>query len=297
MKIVSEYYKKIPPKMRKYGILMFILILVFAELVFDWGEILFGQFAAATNSFRQEKGRLWSMEKNDRSGSASVQEIEQNIIPGPQVDYQPRDLADLLQILNTNSDITLTREDFLAFYRRLSNDEAREIVEPLTLSKMMRNGQWKRSRIVGGQKNLSVYFIDDSGELIMDSHPSRYVLDVAESIRQPGQRLESYKDFSGRIVTAPTFYDAFDKLSKILQLQIINNPYNLIRWGNDLLRVGISRFSDNAVVEIGFEVNIGGQTRIFMYQASEIAAGYLIQEINKLQPSSKLALPGVRPHE
>ena len=237
------------------------------------------------------------MEKNDRSGSASVKEIEQNIIPSPQFDYQPRDLADLLQILNNSGEIMLTRENFLAFYRRLSNDEAREIVEPLTLSKMMRNSQWKRSRIVGGQQNISVYFIDDSGELIMDSHPSRHVLEFAESIRQPGQRLESYAEFSGHIVNALTFYDAFEELSKILQLQIINNPYNLIRWGNDLVRVGISRYSDNAVVEIGFEVNVGGQTRIFMYQASEIAAGYLIQEINKLQPSNKLSLPGERPHE
>lgn len=298
MNIFANISEKIPAKTKRILALVFVIVLAVTEFMFDWAEIAIGKFAAATNPVRGETGRLWQEEKKDRGGSAQVKQLEQSLAsPADPSGSQPRSMADLLAILSSSGEISLTRENFLAFYRRLSIDEAREMVEPLNLNRMMRTENWTRTRLVGGQNSLSVYFLDENGQLIMDSYPSRQVLDVAESIERPGQRLEDYGTFGDNVVSAETFYAAFDELTNILQLQIINNPYDLIRWGNDLERVGISRFAEYAVVEIGFEVNVGGQTRVYTYQASEIAAGYLIQAINRIQPNKKLTIPGARNEE
>lgn len=298
MKLLGNLSEKIPTKAKRVLALALVFVLVLTEFMFDWAEIAVGKIAAVTNPIRGETGRLWQEEKKDRGGSEQVKQLEQSMTTTADISSaQPRSMADLFEILRSSSEINLTRENFLAFYRRLSIDEAREMVEPLNLNKMMRTENWTRTRIVGGQNSLSVYFLDESGQLIMDSYPSRQVLDIAESIERPGQRLEDYGAFTGNIVSAETFYAAFDELTNILQLQIINNPYDLIRWGNDLERVGISRYSEYAVVEIGFEVNVGGQTRVYTYQASEIAAGYLIQAMNRIQPGKKLTMPGARNEE
>ncbi len=106
-----------------------------------------------------------------------------------------------------------------------------------------------------------------------------------------GSDLDQIPQYKSRIFSADIFYEAFEKLSKQYKLQIVNDPYRLVQWGDNLQRVGISSFVEEGTVKIAFEVRVGSRSQIYELNSSEIAAGYLIDKINGLKQEIFLKFP------
>ena len=72
---------------------------------------------------------------------------------------------------------------------------------------------------------------------------------------------------------------------------MINNPYQLIKWENNIRKVGISRYATDDVVLIGFEINQNIYTEVYKFEASELAVNYLIARLNEIYPELYLEFP------
>ena len=71
----------------------------------------------------------------------------------------------------------------------------------------------------------------------------------------------------------------------------MNNPYKLVQWGDNLKHVAISRYVENGVVEIAFEVQANRHSTVYRFQASELAIAHLITKLNEQDNKEKITLP------
>ena len=100
--------------------------------------------------------------------------------------------------------------------------------------------------------------------------------------------------FSGRTLTPEQFFNAFNNLPHTIKLQLINNPFQLIKWNKNIKLVAISRYVENHTVLIAFEVFNGVENEVHTFQGSELAANYLITQLNSLYPDLNLKIPGFK---
>ena len=141
---------------------------------------------------------------------------------------------------------------------------------------LSKNESWKSVRLSLDDDQISLLFMDPYGQPILDTHT--FVGDFSNA-GGDGQ-LQKDEEFAGRVVPAKLFLTAFNGLNRAIQRQIINDPRLVSLWGDRLLQVGIGPLVRNGTVAIGIEIFSGSRTEISRLQASELAAGYLIQAIN-----------------
>ena len=268
-----------------------LVLLLVLEASFDIFERAVGVYMYVINPFRPQVGRLWTEEEKDQAGAQQISSIVDNLRPDSSIATTIRDLEDLKALLSVRESITISQEEFLRFYRMLPTDQARKIIDPLLLLDLYRAGNWHSVRLFPAGDQIGIYFLDGSGQMLIESYLVAAGQSGPTEIAGSSGQLDNDPRFKGRIVKAEDFYNAFDKLSQSYRLQIINDPYKLIQWGANLIRVGVSPVVESGVVTIAFEIKSDDRLKIYEIQASEIAAGYLIAEINALGTVPPLKLP------
>ncbi len=267
-----------------------LLIFIVAEVRFDVVEIIIGRYMLLTNPLRPRVGRLWSEEKKDLSGLQQVSTLASEMKPDTSFVNHITHFQQLQDVLSNQNVVVLSRDDFLAMYRSLSSTQAKKLINPLTLYDLSRNKNWVTVKFVLNNRQLAIYFLDGFEQPLFENYIDLQQFQ-SSATDQAASMLDEDARYAGRIVTAETFFNAFDRLPNVYRLQIINDPKKLIDWQAGLRRVGISAFAENGTVTLAFEVIQGNRIQIFEMQASEIAAGYLIQAINSLGVGAPLALP------
>ena len=276
-------------KRKKYIVIVLVLAILFAvEMAFDVFEVAVGYTMFLTNNLRPRVGRLWVAEQNDLEGSQSIHRIvsDSTNIGQPIIEDYPQ----LLYTLSALRAITLEPSEFVRIYRTMPHGEAAKLINPLVLYDLLRSNNWKSTKIVQGNEQLSIYFVDGFDQILRDEY-----VDLKSS---PGQAveasssLENDERFKDRLIKADLFWRAFDELSMMYRLQIINDPNKVIDWFSRVSWVGIAQHSEDGVVTLAFELTFGSAAQVMYVQASEIAVGYLIEKINRLDDSLKLTLPG-----
>ena len=184
----------------------------------------------------------------------------------------------------------LNKNDFKDFYKQLSARQGKKIIDPLKFFEIDRSREWQFVNFAMDADDLYIYFIDGFGKLLYDKNlnfDSFYETnqDIAAS------ELDNLPQFIGRIIPAGIFYDCYEKLSNLYKLQIVNDPYRLVQWGENLQRVGISSIVEEGTVKFTFEVRMGSRNQLYIMNASEIAAGYLINHINELKKGINIKYP------
>jgi len=271
-------------------ILSFILLLIAAEALFGILEIVVGRFLLFTNPIRPQIGRLWDEDHKEQLG---IDELEAN---SNKTENLPaivdiHSFKDLKLILSTRSSLSMSRDEFKKFYTDLPMNQAKGLLDPLYFIELDRNPDWQRTQLslVGDQ--LVIYFIDGFEHPIQESHVT--VLDtlINAEVEYVNAQLNEFEEFEGRLLSAAIFFHGFDRLPRTYRLQIVNDPYKLVQWGNNLQRVAISPFVTDDGVEILFEIK--GESGLYLEKmfASEIAVNYLIDELNSMDLEHHMEMP------
>jgi hypothetical protein len=189
--------------------------------------------------------------------------------------------------------VIISAEQFLKIYNQLPPATAGEIILPFDLLKISLDRKWEWTKISRGANRLSIFFLDGDYQLLHDSYPDLSILfHVKLDVSAAPHSLGSMPAFAGRTVTADQFFNALNNLPDPIKLQLINNPYQLVRWYQKIRLVGISNTVEEQTIAIGFEVIEENETRVYTFQASTIAANFFIDQLNTLYPDLDLTMPG-----
>lgn len=279
---------------RKFGkwmvFFLILLILVVAELFFDIFEIGFGRLLYWTNPVRPQTGRLWVEDKKEQEGVSELNSHIESSEIEQERDTPLRNFEELEALLSLRNSLSMTKDQFKEFYTTIPVKEAKSLLDPLSFIELDHDPEWQKAQFSLSGDQLVVYYLDGYERPIQDS----YIFlnrDQVETEQVSFSELETNENFRNRTVPAFLFYQAFEKLPRHYQLQIVNDPYKLIQWGSFLQRVAISVFVEDNQVEIIFEVQKDENIKLYPMYASEMAIGYLIEELNRFEDVPKMSLP------
>ncbi|MBN1542485.1 hypothetical protein JW992_10095 [candidate division KSB1 bacterium] len=274
------------------GLLLVLLAAVVLEGLFDWMEIGVGELMRFINPLRPRIGRLWEEEAKDRSGGEQIAEFLQSLpIDSSKQGTQLADLGDLLGSLSIRSRLSINRNEFLSFYRRLEPYEARLLVEAKDLYALYRNPDWQRVSLTLEADQLALLFTDGFNRLLHEHYVPVDSLQRQSPLSSGMSQLSRDDRFAGRIVPAAVFFRAFDRLSSQQQQNLIPDLYRLIEWGSDLKAVAISRIVRAKKVDLAFEVKRGDLLKIVVMETDADAVSYLITKLNAMGESAPLMMP------
>ena len=281
--------KKIKKKL--YLFLGVFLLIVLCEFMFDFVEIVLGEVMLLTNSQRPQTGRLWTEEEKDLNGQQQVIALQDSLPVDTLSVVVVQTLEDLGFYLTQKPGITVTKKTFLTFYKNIPADIAKSIIDPLELYELSRNDVWMFTKFERTSLQTVTSFLDGFQREIKSVYVDNKILFQDEDTDLSESKLENIPQYKDRVISADLFLKAFDSLNKSLKLQIINDPYKLIAWGDNLQWVGVSSQVIDGSVTFAFEVRSGAGTHVYEMNASELAAGYFIAQLNQIQSPPVMALP------
>ena len=270
---------------------LFIIIITF-EFTTDFVEIALGKMIELTNPFRPKAGTIWEMNKQDKLANDRLKEISKNIPTRKNELTEIKDLKQLSEILETGQTILITPEQFRTIYNQIPPRFSFDIISPFDFLKLSHSRKWTWTKISKEENNLSFFFLDGDKQLLMDTYPPLTVLyNLPHTNNLHSTSLDSMEMFHGRTFSREQFFIAFDELSNHVKLQLINNPSQLIKWENNIRKVGISRYAFDNTVKIGFEINQNIYTEVATFESSELAANFLVARLNETFPDLYLEFP------
>ena len=262
------------------------------EFTTDIVEIVLGNVIELTNPFRPKAGTIWEYENKGRLADDQLKQITQNLT-GEKVEItEINNLSELRNNLEEKENILITSDRFKQLYNQIPPRFSYEVISPFDLLKLSHSHKWTWTKIIKSENNLNFYFLDGDKQILMDTYPPLTVLyNIPHASGNHNASLDSMSMFKGRTFTAEQFFNAFDDFPNAVKLQLINNPYLLIKWDENIRKVGISRYSFDNTVLLGFELNQGIYTEVYTFESSELAANYLIARLNELYPELNLLFP------
>ncbi|MBN1350078.1 hypothetical protein JXJ21_11755 [candidate division KSB1 bacterium] len=269
-----------------------IVFLIIIEFLFDVAEIGLGEIIDWTNPLRPTSGAVWSLEQKDQQAAEKLITLVEDI---PEVTPEISSFSsfdNLLQALQPGKELIISKENFIELYTGLPYTFRQDIVSPFEMIRIARDSNWKTTKIARTGEQLSIYLLDGADQPMRDFYPAlaKYQSPVQVSGEQV-EHLSEHEEFRNRIITADEFYDAFNSLPLAKKAYIMNNPIQLLKWGDALQHVAISRYVFNGSVSIGFEVREGIGSEIYQYQANELATTHLVKRLNELYPEKHLTMP------
>ncbi len=260
-----------------------------AELLFDIFEIAVGRVLWLTNPIRPQTGRLWEEDRKEQVGLSELDSAVAQDSQAEMTNQAIQNLTDLEALLSIRRSLSMNREQFNDFYKIIPQHQSRKILDPLDLFTLKRGSDWHKTQISLSGSQLVFYFLDGYEKPIRESHVSLRQEEGFQTVSL--SELEQNEKFRGRLVPADIFFQAFDRLPRSYQLQIVNDPYKLVQWESSLQRVGVSLFVEPSGIELVFEIQPEDRFRTQSMYASEMAVGYLIREINALDGAPRLQAP------
>ncbi len=266
-------------------------ILVAAEALFDVAEILVGQAMKGTNSLRPKTGRLWVEEEKDLAGQQQVLSIVDSLSNHPFRSGPLNSLEELTAYLHYKNRVLLPREDFLALYHALPDSEAARLVDADALAELMRSFAWQSTSLISSDGQMTLIFNDSNEQPLLVTQPiAPPTPPEAEQVMV--SQLQQDGRYSGRLIEPAYFLAAYQRLPRRLQLQVINDPAFMEKKSEEWMMVAIAATLRDGSVALACEVREEQSSAVHTFQASELAIGYLIQEINVLRRDAEpLSLP------
>ncbi len=268
-------------------LVILILALVVLEFQIDVFERMGGNLLKWSNYSRQRIGRAWEFQ------SASVSAMQEL---GQMVSYQNEirrelqdadDFAYLPQHLSDGLIITLSREKFLDIYNELPRIYADRLGSTIGLMELIVASGWERVAFIGRNQGMDVYYLNNDNMVV-----SRFFLDrdYFQGLQRWGAeipgRLEANPDFSGRTYSAAEFVYALSYLDDV-QIEA-NLGTELLKLGDKITRVAISRRWNVGMVDLAFEMNDG---RTILYPVSDNLAAQLLEYLPDVETTIEKDLP------
>ncbi|MDZ7375695.1 MAG: hypothetical protein ONB13_03655 [candidate division KSB1 bacterium] len=276
-------------------VLSILLSLFIIEISFDFVEIMLGTAVELTNPYRPRSGTIWELYRKDRLANEQIKQIIATLPdespPVPQINTLPQ----LKNWLEIHGSVFLSADQFVELYSQFPPNLAGEMVSPFDLLKLSHSRKWVWTKIVTSDSSLRFYFLDGDKQLLLDSYPSMaLLLAIADSSQIASPGLDLMEQFTGRTITREQFFAAFDDLPTSIKLQLINNPFQLVKWDKNIQKVAIARHANGNVVPLGIQVRQGIYSEVHIFEASELAVELLIENLNRLYPELHYIYPEER---
>ncbi|UCE06215.1 MAG: hypothetical protein JSW07_21975, partial [bacterium] len=271
---------------RKFLITVAIIVLItMVEFATDFVEIVLGSVIELTNPYRPKSGTIWELHKKDRLASAQLEEITKSLPDKKQEIPEINDLLQLKTKLEQQQSLLITADQFRNLYNQIPIRISGDIISPFDLLKLSHSRKWIWTKIVKNDSSLSFFFFDGDKQLLMDTYPPLSVLyDIPEADELGAVSLDSMAEFRGRTLNRDQFFTVFDDLPASVKLQLINNPFQLVKWDRNIQQIGISRYVDDNTVSVGFQVNQGIYIEVYTFEASDWAVDIFIEKLNTQYP-------------
>lgn len=268
------------PSFKWFGLPFLVaLLVIFVEFQFNLAEVVLGNYLASTNEGREKLGRIYTLEEKNISAQGGLESIFEDLEREREEIENSEGVDKIKEILNNRGDILLSKSKFLSIYNSIPKGLSARMIQPFDLLEFVNDSNWNRT-FIQKRESVKIYLVDENNR-VLKSFP--LMLEDFNLIRdfekQAQTTLENSEEYKQNIFEAQEFLNAFNSLPTSYRQQIINNPFKLIEWGENLKTVGISSSEQNGTREVAFEVKFGSQTSVHKFLANTKAIDFLLKEL------------------
>ncbi|MCC7429794.1 hypothetical protein IT568_03005 [bacterium] len=254
-------------------------VFVIFEFSFDFVEVLFGNYLSYTNEGREKLGRIYKLEEKNLSALSGIDSIFQGIEEEKQEAENLANIDELKKMLNRKGDIALSKEKFLAIYSSIPSNLAIKMIEPFELLEFAGDANWVKV-FIQKQSSVKIYFVDKYNRVLRGFPVTLEDFNLIRDFQnQTMTELKDLEEFQEKIVDGQAFLNALNTLPIGYRQQIINNPFKLVEWRENIKFAGISGKEQNGSKEIAFEVHTGTKVQIYKFIANSKALDFLIKNL------------------
>ena len=270
-----------------YGVFTVILILLVTALILlelgtDFLEKMGGKIMQWNNYSRPMTGTTWDYQSQS---AAAMQQISEVVSLQNEVRRElqtKEDFAKLPEQLAGGKVIRVSREKFLDLYAQLPKIYAQKLGSPVKLMQFSVLNDWNRTFFAGYEGRVDIFFLNNQNYVLEKVTLNSGFFDELERWGQVIEgNLEDIPDFAGRIYTAEEFVNALAAMDEDPDDFI--GGIEILKSGQTLMKVGISRRWQGGTVEMGFQF---ADNHIELYPAPDDFAFQILDKLaEKLEGS------------
>lgn len=272
---INDWLKRLMT-LRPLAMAILVLLVLMAELRFDWAEQLVGSYLVTTNQRRPESGAIW--EKGHRTEGAR-QVLEKIVTDKQAVQREAREAETFTQIaqaLSRGIELIISADHFRHLYNELPPEIAAELISPYTMVRFISEQEWDRSFFEPGVEGFNIYLLNKDNRVLKQLTVAADMLARIERGETPRtDTLDHLPQFENRIYPANRFFKAMETISEDVRRQIVPWPENLLRSPGRVTRVAISDEVLSGYIEMGFELKEPNRTRVVLFQGRDWAVARL----------------------
>ena len=243
-------------KWNRRNIIIFIfsiIVLVVAELYFHFIEFGIGHYLVWQNEGRERVGRSWAEAKNVTAAGTSLESYSQKVRQEEQRLRQINTLNELLQLLQSETRVTLPPEVFLRVYNSLPQALNPLFIPADELIEYRVNGELENVYVELGSNGLRTVFLSPGNKILLENTLDPQALDMLKT-HGTSQVIDISNDdrFRARKFTLRRFQQLLDEISFETKTSFLNAMPALLEVANQNPRIAIS----NEIVDNFHEVAI-----------------------------------------
>lgn len=271
----SEYLKRVFSFLN-LALFIFTAVFIFSELRFNWIENLVGSYLASTNDIRPKTGVIWETGKHTSQAYEYIDEIVSKQENTRQSLNQATSFPGLAARILPGDWVTFDKEQFKKLYLELDQTIALKIIEPARLVWLLKGDLVDRIFCEGVPGGIKIYFIDSQNRVIQQIPLKKEdLVEIENGDKAVTGTLTEMEGFSGRIYTAREFFDNVFRLAPDILPDLMVDPEKLLNQEGNIVRVGIWNISQNGYIQLGFEFEFQGTSRVVFIKGREWAVWQL----------------------
>ena len=263
------------------SIIFFIAVIALVEIKFDFTEKMAGDFLKWNNHKRQKLGRMWNVERQNVTAMGQLSELIIEKEEKRKRIETIENFSELFEFLKTDRLIRLTKGQFVKIYSSLPSTIANKIIDPYNLINYFHRSDWVKTFVFQKETGTEIVMVDGQfgvlKSILVSGKDANFLENFGKTIPTS---LENLEELSSRIYDVSEFMDAIYKMRHSARDKIIYDPFNFLRWGNSLKRVGISEISEDNLVKIGFEIHTLNKKEVVIVYVDDFLISNLIQHLS-----------------
>ncbi len=267
--------------LNSFLIIFFIAAIVLVEVKFDFMEKMTGDFLKWNNHKRQKLGRMWNVERQSITAMGHLSELIIEKEEKRKRIETIENFSELFEFLKTDRLIRLTKGQFVKIYSSLPSTISNKIIDPYNLINYFHRSDWVKTFVFQKETGIEIVMVDGRfgilKSILISGKDANYLENYGKIIPTS---LENIEELSSRIYDVSEFMEAIYKMRQSARDKIIYNPFNFLRWGNRLKRVGISEISEDNLVQIGFEIHTLNKKEVVIVYVDDFLISNLIQYLS-----------------
>lgn len=248
------------------------LALAASEMKLGWVERMIGAYLVATNDERPESGAIWEKGRKTQTARMAIDKLASDREASQRVARNAGTLNEIVAALAPGQGAMLSAEHFRELYQKVPSGIAAEMISPFDLLRFTSEKRWNRTYLEKSSDGLMVYLLEPNNQVLRQFRVAAATLALmARRGDMASQSLEDLASFQNRIYTADRFFAAMASLTEEDRRGLIAQPERLLDVSGQITRVGISDEALAGFVDVGVEIQTGGQRRVLLLQGQDWA--------------------------